>query len=587
MKLSDRENWRKHTVIGVMAVFGVALALRLVQLQGWDRATYAAHANRQHTLIDVIPARPGEIVDRRGRLLATTVSVQSLFVDPSRITEPLSFAKQLAPVIGLDAMTLAERITARADKQFIWAKRRLSEQEATRVRELGLPSGTWGFRSEYLRRYPQGSLGVHVIGFRDLDGVGRGGLEQSCYSLLRGTEGRRFLVRDARGRVIEVQDAQTEPPRPGRTLVLTLDTVIQLYAERALDGLMENFKPKAACAIVLDPLTGDVLAAASRPTFDPNNPVNVPEGAWNNAVVAAMFEPGSTFKPFIVAWGLQRGLLDRDEMFDCEFGQYRMGRRILHDHHPYGWLNLTDVLVKSSNVGMAKIGEKLTNQELYRAAVAFGFGSKTGCELPGELQGVVRPLKEWTDYSTGSVPMGHEIAVTPLQLITGHAALANGGKLISPHFVLCNTEAGYTGDWEQHVTRGTVVSQTVSADIAKWVVSEAMAQVVARGTGKQAKLTDYAVFGKTGTAEKPDPLTGEISRRLHVSSFVGGAPADNPRVMVLVLADEPAAGGNQFGGSVAAPTAKEILRNSLLHLGVPATKKEQQVAEEASGDIME
>jgi cell division protein FtsI (penicillin-binding protein 3) len=397
--------------------------------------------------------------------------------------------------------------------------------------------------------------------------------------VLRGRNGERVLIRDARGRVIDVETETDRPAEHGRTVVLSLDVIIQLYTERELDRVMEEWRPSSACAIVVDPVTCDVLAMASRPAFDPNNPVDVLPAAWKNTAIASMYEPGSTFKPFVVAWAVDREIISRDETFNCERGAYRMGRRILHDHHPYGQLSVTDILVKSSNIGMAKIGERMTNRSLYEAAVTFGFGRRTGTELPGELSGLVRRLSKWDRYSTGSIPMGQELAVTPLQLITAHAALANGGKLLSPRLVLGDMEA-----MEEFRRRSSpmatsqVVTQTVGAEAAAWVVFGPMRGVVERGTGKKAQLPDFSVFGKSGTAQKHDPATGKYSTHRHVCSFVAGAPADNPRALVLVLVDEPTVGTSHYGGTVAAPAASRILLKTLLHLRVPAGPPEPRTA---------
>jgi cell division protein FtsI (penicillin-binding protein 3) len=263
----------------------------------------------------------------------------------------------------------------------------------------------------------------------------------------------------------------------------------------------------------------------------------------------------------IVAYGLDQQMLAISDHFDCEWGRYRMGRRLLHDHHPYGTLSLTDVLVKSSNIGMAKVGEQMTNAGLHSAAALFGFGRKTGIELPGELPGILRPLAEWTSYSTGSIPMGHEIAATPLQLITAHAALANGGILVRPRILKSNTDDG-SADLRN------LVQTTVSADIAHWVVQEPMQQVVTRGTGKRAKIDGYNVFGKTGTAQCLSPNGGYVHGK-YISSFVCGAPVQNPQLLVLVVVNQASgSGGEVFGGRIAAPVAAKILRESLLHLRI-------------------
>ncbi len=557
----------------VAAVFGAAVALlvmRLVHVQVVEGRVLSERAARQRVHSEPIPARPGPIVDRSGRLLAITVQVPSLYAVPRAIRDIKRFTEDVGPAVGIEPDRLRSDLERNAGRSFLWIRRRLTSPQAEALRGLALPRGTWGLRDEYLRRYPQGALAAHVLGLRDIDNVGRGGVEQHFDGILRGQEGRRVLLRDARGRVISVRDELTVAPRPGRTLVLTLDSVVQLYAEELLDGLMEEHRPLGACALVADVKTGELLAAVSRPTFDPNDPGGASPEAWSNRAVTAVYEPGSTFKPLVVAWALDAGLLARDELIDCEGGTYRVGRRVLHDHHGYDELTLTDVLVKSSNIGMAKIGERLGVEGLHRCVTAFGFGRPTGAPLPGEQAGVVRPVGVWNDYSIGSVPMGHEIAVTPLQLLTAHVALANGGRLISPRLALGEADPDFAdGTKAADDSRySQVTSQVVRRETAEWVVSDAMAEVVRRGTGRAAKLDEFTVFGKTGTAQKFDAEAGGFSKSRHVVSFVAGAPTHDPKVLVLVMVDEPT-GVEQAGGTVAAPAAAEILRRTLLHLGVP------------------
>jgi cell division protein FtsI/penicillin-binding protein 2 len=556
---------RDRIVAAAVLLSFLALGGRLIQLHLTSGTEFERLAARQSIVREVVAARPGEIVDRHGHVFATSICVRSVYVVPRRIRAGWETARSLGEALGLDPDRLFEHIAAHPDRQFLWVKRRITDDEAERVRALKLPADAWGFRDEFRRFYPQGSIAAQVVGIRDIDGRGQGGVEQTLDDRLRGRDGSRELVHDARGRVLEVRDDSATPPRHGQTVVLALDAVIQVYAERALDDVVAQWKPRSACAIVLDPNTGDLLAMASRPTFDPNHADEAQPDAWKNRPVADMYEPGSTFKPFVVAWGLANGCIRHDEIFHCENGEYRMGQRLLHDHHRYGALSVTDILVKSSNIGMAKIGERMGNARLYQAAIAFGFGGRTGIELPGELAGRVRPLKQWNSYSTGSVPMGQEIAATPLQIIAAYGALANGGTLITPRLVI--RDAG-RGD-----SAGTgIVSHVIDRQVADWVRREALAGVVSRGTGKKAAISGYEIFGKTGTAQKLDPQTGEYSRDLHVSSFVCGAPVEAPRVLVMISVDEPSVslGGEHFGGSVAAPAAGELLHHALRRLKVPA-----------------
>jgi len=551
---------RVRLVVTLIGIGWLILAGRLLQLQWWQQDQFAGRAEKQRELVEEIAARPGDIVDRQGRLLATTLSTRSLYIVPAKIAESDVFVQDLAPVLDLNADSLRDKITANPQRQFLWVKRRLSESEVDAVKALKVPKGSWGFREEYRREYPQGVVAAHVLGLRDIDGVGRGGIEEEFDTQLRGHGGHRHIARDSRGHVIEILDDELEPPTPGRTIRLSLDVVVQLYAERELDKVMQEWKPESCSTIVIDPKNGEVLAMATRPTFDPNQPESASADSWKNRAIADIYEPGSTFKPMIVSYGLEVGLLQRDDVFNCEHGQYRMGRRLLHDHHRYGMLNLTDVLVKSSNIGMAKIGERMENENLHAAATIFGFGRKTGIELPGELPGILRPLKDWTSYSTGSIPMGHEIATTPLQLITAHAALANGGQLVRPRIVLSD-------QFEPMMSFTGLTEPTVSPDTARWIIEQPMQEVITRGTGKKARIPGYHVFGKTGTAQCLSPNGGYVHGK-YISSFVCGAPVEAPRLLTMVVVNQSSVGGETFGGRVAAPAAANILRQSLVYLRI-------------------
>ncbi|NOX57115.1 MAG: penicillin-binding protein 2 [Planctomycetes bacterium] len=575
--------WRTRILAAVVLGLWGVLAARLIQIQWMGHADFSQQASRQQVVYEEIPARPGDILDRDGRVvLATTVSAKSVYVVPSRVRKLEPFAEAVAKALHLDRNQFHARLKRYCKKHFLWAKRRADDEEIEQLRKLDLPARTWGLRDEYVRRYPLGRLAAHVIGLRDIDGRGRSGLERALDPLIGGRPGRRRLARDALGRVIDVQDDWAQPPQRGRAIATTLDIMIQLYAERQLDAVMEKWRPRHAMAIVMVPQTGEILAMATRPTFDPNTPDKVDDDAWLNYAVSAVFEPGSTIKPLIVAWALDRGVVAADETFDCEWGAYRMGRRVLHDHHRYGELSLADVLVKSSNIGMAKIGQRLTNRGLYQALIAFGFGRRTGVELAEEAAGKLRPLDQWDGYSTGSVPMGQEIGVTAIQLIAAYTALANDGRLVRPTFVRFHESEGeqadnwlsrfylrITGSSPDSPFGPNVVSETVHPDVARWIVQVPLTDVVRRGTGRKAQLDGFTVFGKTGTAQKTDPETGQYSDTKYICSFICGAPADSPRVLVLVVVDEPSVGGPHFGGTVAAPAAAAILRHSLRRLGIP------------------
>jgi cell division protein FtsI (penicillin-binding protein 3) len=558
---------RRMMIVALVFLGGLGIALRLVQLQVFEHSRLAARGTRQKSYVESLPAPPGDLLDRDGRVLATSVVARSLFVVPENIADPWPCAQRLARALHLDPDRVCERLQ-QSDKKFAWIKRRLTPEDEQAVRALALPAGTWGFREDYVRRYPQGALAGHVLGLRDVDGNCRGGLEQSLEGLLRGRPGRRTLYRDARGRVIDVPDDTDVPPEPGRSVVTTLDSIVQLYAERELDRVVEEWKPRGACALVQDPASGEILAMASRPAFDPNHPEGVSQEAWINRAVAWMYEPGSTFKPFVVAGAIDRGRIGPEEEIDCAGGETRLASRAFHDTHPYGLLRVGDVLVKSSNIGMSRIGARLANAELFATIAAFGFGRPPGSGLPGEIAGMLRPVKQWSSYSNASLSIGQELAVTPLQMISAHSAIANGGTLISPKFVLRTLNAA--GDAEVSLPLATsVVSRATDHATARWLVEGPMRDVVVRGTGTRANLPGYSVFGKTGTAQKLDRETGTYSADKYVSSFLCGAPTAAPRVIVLVVVDEPSTGGSHYGGTVAAPAAAEILRQTLAYLRMP------------------
>lgn len=577
---ADFRSWRFSLISGFVFLGWIVLLARLVQLQGSQRQLMNDRVARQSIFSEVIPARPGEILDRNGHVLAMTITCESLYVVPDEIADPWDFAWKVGSTLNLNTDELYRRLVDNKDKQFLWIKRRIDDAMVQEFRKLNLPRPTWGLRREYQRKYPQGGFASHVLGIRNIDNEGKGGLEQSLNSLIRGVDGKRVMTRDARGIVMEVAAEQSSSPDHGQTVVSTIDLLMQIETEHYVDELMEQWKPIGACAIVMEPYSGDVLAMVSRPGFDPNSLVEVPEAAWKNLAVSAAFEPGSTFKPFIVGWALQEQILQSDEMIDCSFGAYRMGPRVLHDHHSYGELSVEDVLVKSSNIGMAKIGERLGLEALYEATRSFGFGRRTGIELPGEIPGLLHSFDRWNVYSLGSIPMGQELAVTPLQLITAHAALANGGRLVRPRLVRGASEddsiASPAGAINAVRPATDVGAELLDSQVARWLVQQPMVQVVERGTGKTAKIPGLSVFGKTGTAQKLDPETGTYSDKAWVVSFVCGAPAEDPSVIVLLMVDEPTVPGVHYGGTVAAPTAARILQfaeNRARTLDLPRSSK--------------
>jgi cell division protein FtsI/penicillin-binding protein 2 len=559
---------RSLVVSGTLILVLIALAVRLVSLQAAAHTQFDERALRQHGRVETLAARPGDLLDARGRLLATSVDASSAFVDPAAIHADRrpEVAASLALALDMDAVELQARIESNAQRRFLWIKRRLTDSEARAVRDLKWPAHWVGLRAETQRCYPQGPLASHVVGVRDIDGMARDGIERVFDPVLRGREGQRVVARDARGKTLAVHEHLTHLPEAGSSVVLTIDSVIQSYVEGALDRVVKQWKPVSATAIVMDPHNGDVLALANRPAFDLDNPATASADAWVNRAVSDNYEPGSTFKPFIMAAAIDWGLVDPAETIDCHGGVYRMGPRLLHSHHPNGPLSVPDVMIRSDNIGMAIIGERMTNAGLLRAVESFGFGRPTGIELLGESAGVVRPLYDWTDfYSTGSVPMGQEVATTPIQLIAAFCALANGGDLLRPRLV--RAVVGPDGKRLQVFDKPELVGRPVSKQTARFMVETVLRGVVDRGTGRRAQLADYTVFGKTGTAQKQAEAGGYAPGR-HVSSFIAGAPTGHPEAVVLVVVNDPTVGKDHYGGEVAGLAVAEILQKTLAYLRV-------------------
>ncbi len=532
------------------------ITFRLVGIYFGESQLMKDHLVRQQTTSEMIRPRPGDILDRNGRLLATSLEMQSLYVVPRQIEDKTRFAQKLASVVSMTPESIERKIEKYRDKGFLWIARRLEPSLVKEIHQLKLDKQTYGFRSEYKRSYPNGSLAVHLLGLRDIDGQGHGGIEQAYQKTISGRAGRRIIVRDARNRIIHLYEQTEQPVVQGKSIQLTIDLRMQKVIEQELDRLMETWQPRGCCAVLCDPGTGDILGLSSRPTFNPEDSKTFRDDAWINRAIAWAYEPGSTIKPLIVSSALRQKVVSTESTFHGHWGEYRMGNRLLHDSHSYGQLTLAEVLIKSSNIGMAQIGEKMTNAGLYESLQRFGFGLRTGSGLPGELTGHVRPLSRWNQYSTGSIPMGQELSVTPLQMIAAHSVLANGGIYQQPRFVLKIDRQDPRTDVPGLQMR------LMDSEISRWVVREAMRRVMSEGTGRRVNREELDLFGKTGTSQLFDPETGRYSSKKTVCSFVCGLPAENPQLLVLVVVDQPTLGSNHYGGTVAGPTAVEILEKT-------------------------
>jgi len=554
-----------RAIIAAVMIAFVGLIGRLILINAHDGPSLLSRARRQQRSVIPIKARRGFIVDARGRILTGTMLRRSVFADPKILPDKDETAGKVATILGLDAVEVGADLLAAGDRRFFVIQRGVTEDQADRIKAAGIYG--LGVFDEPCRTYPMNDLAAPLIGFVSPDGTGVTGLERQCDAWLRGENGVKTIIRDARRKAFWLAEGGYRPARDGLHVVLTMDAEIQAIAERAVVSAVEEFAAESAVAVVMQPRTGAILALVSVPGFDPNHYRDYSTDRYRDRAITDPFEPGSTFKPFVAAGALAEGMARLDEMIDCEMGLWQIGKRVLHDHNPYGLLSFADIVVKSSNIGMAKIGQRLGDQRLHDWVTRFGFGERTGIDLQAEDPGRVRPLERWDDFSVTSVPMGQEISVTAVQLVRAFAVFANGGLLVQPHVIRAVLDAD--GRLVNDFSNPPPVGRVVSEEIAGTLKNRILLSVVSRGTGRRATLTQYQVFGKTGTAQIAKHRGHGYARNAYVGSFVGGAPARNPQVVALVAIRRPQRSLGYYGGTVAAPAVRDILADTLAYLQVP------------------
>lgn len=531
--------------------------MRLAWLQIVRHRALEQIAERQYSRTVVLPAQRGPIVDRRGGSLATSGGTESLFAQPRNVGDPVRVAARLAPVIGMAEPEVHSALTSA--RPFIWLRRKLPPSTAAEVKALREPG--LGFLPEPLRFYPNRELAAHVVGFEGTDG-GLEGIERTWNDELAGTPGKVIVDRDALGRDI-VTERILQAPVPGRGVMLTIDTTIQYLAEREIDTAYRRTGARSAMAIVMDPRNGDLLAIAIRPTFNPNRFADVSSKEyWRNRAVTDTFEPGSTFKVILAAGALEEGVVRPDDRIYAENGSIIIAHTTIHDWKKYGWLTFAEVLENSSNIGAIKVGLALGRDRYYHYMSAFGFGAPTGVGLAGESRGLLREPLRWSPLSLPTMSIGQEVSVTALQMVAAFGAVANGGVLMQPRLVRATFDASGR---EARRFEPRTVRRVISAGTAR-TLRELLQRVVESGTGRHAAIAGYAVAGKTGTAQKLDPATKRYSRAPGVLSFVGFAPADDPRIVIFVMLDEPKS--ERWGSEAAAPIFSAIGAEVLRYLEV-------------------
>lgn len=550
-----------------------------VQIATGDRLREMAED--QHLRELRVSPRRGTIYDRDGAELAVSADVDSVYANPRRLKameqDPVVVARRIAKILDVDAQALAKRLAS--DRYFVWIGRQVTPHEATRVRELDIPGIE--LTTESRRYYPNRQLAAHLLGFADIDGRGIEGIELAYEDQLRGSDRRIEAIRDRRGQVVFADDMEDDRTMQGQSVVLTIDKTIQHVAERELALGVRTFEARGGSVVVMDPSTGEILALASYPPFNPNEPSKYPTAHRRNRALVDRFEPGSTIKPFTVAAALAAGAIKPNQSINCENGVARIGGRTLHDAHPYEWLTPTQVLAHSSNIGTAKIALALGKKDLYRAFRRFGFGEPTRIGMPGETAGVLRHYRRWYEIDTAAVSFGQGMSVTNVQMATAMGAIANGGRLMQPILVRRMVD-GHGETIEETTPR--VRRQVVPRQVAKLVGQMLTAVTESGGTAVEAGVDGYLVAGKTGTAQKADYAHGGYAKDTWLASFIGFAPADRPAVVISVVIDEPVIA--HYGGTVAGPVFRRIAEATLRHLGIApegrqavlAKKKEQEIA---------
>ncbi|MFH1755718.1 MAG: penicillin-binding protein 2 [Candidatus Latescibacterota bacterium] len=539
----------------------LALAGRCFYLQHFRNEFYTARCFAQQRSTSPLSPRRGTILDSRGRVLAASNRILVVKAEPQIIKDPDAVATELSPIVEMDPHEIRDLIIRSRNPGYAKIKAGLDFDQCARAQRI---HGV-GVDSEWGRDYPMGALTVHVVGFASRDNRGLEGLELWYDKLLRGSSAQSTYLTDVKRRRVRLE-AEQGILSDGAGIILTLDATIQQFVRDELIKQYEKYQAEAAVAIVAQPKTGAILAMVSLPDFDPIDVGATDPNNFRSRAITDWFEPGSIIKPVVMAIALDAGAVKKDQVIFCENGSYA-GKgfgRISEYRNGFGDLTVREILVKSSNIGMAKIGQKLGKEKLRDGLDRFGFGKKTGIELPGERDGLLWPVSKWTGYSETRVPFGQEICVTAIQMVRAFCILANGGRLIQPYLVEAIVHSDGT---VQDVKRPPNVGYIIKPEVAKWIVSDAMVGVVNEGTGKRAMLEKWQVFGKTGTANIAMENQRGYSEDDYIASFICGAPADDPEILVLVSIRKPnkKLGLGYTGGVVASPVAAKIVEKTLTY----------------------
>jgi cell division protein FtsI (penicillin-binding protein 3) len=578
--MEKREKWARVRMRSVALLFAVVFTLtagRAFYLQVLQNERLVKLAEKQHQRIVALTPGRGAIYDRHSAPFAVSIEMDSCYAETRNLENLPDAAAKLAPLLGYQRAELEAKL--KASRNFVWLSRRMAPEQARKVRDLDLDG--IGFVKESKRFYPNSEVAAHVVGFTGTDPGGLEGVEKKYDSTILGNTGYLVTERDALGRDINPKKgSEAKAGSKGSNVILTLDKNIQYIAEKELAKAVEKNGAKTGIAIVMEPDTGRVLAMANYPTFNPNSYFKYGPAALRNRAISDSFEPGSTFKIFLVASALENRVIRAGDSFNCENGSYSYSGRTIHDTHRYGALTVPQILKYSSNIGAAKIGSRLGPERLYAGLTGFGFGEKSDIDLPGEAGGLLRQQAKWYGIDLATISFGQGVTATALQITSAVSAVANGGNLMKPYLV------------DRVTDDSGVVLQQFAPQLRRRVISPETAKTVAQmlegvvdegGTGMSAAVEGYRVAGKTGTAQKVDPATHGYSARKRTASFVGFVPLEKPRLAILVVVDEPTT--SPYGGVVAAPAFSAIAQQTLCYLKVPpekAVKRKPEPVEEKS-----
>jgi cell division protein FtsI/penicillin-binding protein 2 len=559
---------------GVVGIIFTGFSARLIELQVVKHEEYTQLAAQKHSIRLTVPAHRGMILDRNGEILAANIPVRKVVVDGTHVKKPGALATLAAPYLGIPRETLLAELRTRSKYKVLLPE--LDEEKAMALQRAMDEKSLRGlyFHQNTTRTYPNGPLLSHVLGFlgrkdpKDEFVVGVEGIERSMEDYLKGIDGFRHIERDRTGREIVIYRGQEQAPRHGMNVQLTIDMNLQAILEAELDNAFRELKPDNATGIIVDPNTGEILAMTSRPSFNLNQIDSAKPEEMKNRAIFDMVEPGSTFKIVVASAALTERVVSQKSIIYCENGAFSYGGRILRDHHGYGQMSVHDILMKSSNIGSAKMALMLGDEKFYEYVRRFGFGERSGIALPGEIPGLVHPPSRWDRLTITRMPMGQAVAVTPLQIAMGMSVIANGGKLMRPQIIKSIQDP----DGQEIVSiKPEVIREVIPTSTAKFV-SAALTEVVSeRGTAALARVSGFSVAGKTGTAQKVDPKGGYAAGE-YIVSFVGYIPAEEPRFVCLIIVDDAKlTSGLNYGGLVAAPIFSRVAEKAARYLDlVPA-----------------